>query len=289
MFLDESLIKLEKKNIGTVVFSMLTQYQVSMPFKNFAIKYVLEGTEPYIINGKKYVLQSEQYLLANQYAEGSVLIDSKKPVKGICIDIKHSILSEALASFRRPDTEYVDLNLDTFFTSNQFFENQYHAKNTYLGQLLNSLGNKVTEETTFTEEFYYILCEKIIQDHIPIYKQLQDIPTIKQDTRKHLFRCISKGKEFIDTHFTENLSVEKIAQEASLSQYHFFRLFKTIHKQTPHQYIHQKRLLFAKKALESGHYSVSDVAIIAGFPDIYTFSKAFKKAYKISPSTLLKI
>ncbi|MCU0439515.1 MAG: AraC family transcriptional regulator [Raineya sp.] len=289
MFSQEALIKHENKNIGTVVFSMLTQYHANMPFKNFAIKYVWEGVETYQVNGKNYILQKDQYLLANQYAEGSILIDSKRPVKGICIDIKHSILSEALASFRRPDTEYVDLNLDTFFATDCFVENQYQAKSTHLGLFLNSLGNKIIEEITFTEDFYYTICEKLIQDHIPIYKQLQIIPTIKYDTKKHLFRCVYRGKEFIDSHFTENLSIEQIAQEASLSQYHFFRLFKNIYQQTPYQYIHQKRLLFAKQALESGHYSVSDVAIIAGFPDIYTFSKAFKKMYKITPSTLIKL
>jgi AraC-like DNA-binding protein len=289
MFVDESLVKHEKADVGAVVFSMLTQYQVSMPFKNFAIKYVLEGTEPYRINGKKFLLESEQYLLANQHAEGGVMIDSKKPVKGICIDIRHTILSEVLASFRRPDTEYADISLDTFFTTHHFMENQYHAKSTYLGQILSSLGHRITEETTFTEEFYYTLCEKIIQDHIPIYKQLQTIPTIKYETKKHLLRCVLKGKEFIDNHFSNTLTIEAIAKESSLSQYHFFRLFKTIYKKAPYQYLNEKRLLFAKNALESGHYSVSDVAVMAGFSDIYSFSKAFKKMYKIAPSSFIKL
>jgi AraC-like DNA-binding protein len=39
--------------------------------------------------------------------------------------------------------------------------------------------------------------------------------------------------------------------------------------------------------LKSGHFTVSEIALKCGFADIFSFSKAFKKHYGISPSKLI--
>jgi AraC-like DNA-binding protein len=40
----------------------------------------------------------------------------------------------------------------------------------------------------------------------------------------------------------------------------------------------------AKQMLLEKSHSVSDIAILCSFPDVFTFSKAFKKFYGIPPS-----
>ncbi len=281
-----------KRDGNFVMYSSFKEFYSKVAFKNFSIKYVMNGHEIYDVNGTKYHLGGGQYLLANAFSEGSIEIDSNKTVKGICIDIVAEILSEVVASHRAPDTAIADLTLDQFFNSNDFLENQYSADCTNLGYSLRKLdailGKDPFSSYQFTNEFYYQLSEGIVADHMPIFKKLRQIRTVKTETRKDLFRKVDKGKLFIDHNFSLHLDVERVAQEAQMSQYHFFRIFKKVYNISPYQYILHKRLAFAHQLLQQGYHNLSQLAIDVGFADMPSFSKAFKSQFGRPPSTLFR-
>jgi AraC family transcriptional regulator len=280
------------KNSNLVNYSMFTELHCQVPFRSFSIKYVSQGCEKYTIRGKKYHREPGQYLLANRFSEGSAIIESTTLVKGICIDVASDLLSEVVASHRRPDTASVDIGLDVFFSSPDFLENQYHAPQTKTGMILRNLDAELTknpfQERHFTKELFFSLAETIVSDHIPIFKQLQAVKAVKSETRKDLWKKVKSGKEYMDAYFNTHLDIASIAKESGISEYHFFRLFKTVFGESPYKYIIQKRLDFAEKILIAGNTSISEIAIESGFSDIHSFSKAFKKQYGIPPSALLK-
>jgi AraC-like DNA-binding protein len=74
-------------------------------------------------------------------------------------------------------------------------------------------------------------------------------------------------------------------QNAFMSKYHFIRLFKTTFGLSPYQYIVSKRLESARIKLQEGN-SVVQTAYDAGYPDASSFSKAFKSAYGVTPSSI---
>lgn len=277
------------RNGSLINFSMLRELKtVPVIFRSFSIKYVLEGCERYTVNGNPFHITDGHYLLANSHSEGSVEIDSERVVKGICIDVAPTILSEVVASHLQPGTPISDLDLDRFFTTPDFFENCYPSQRTHVGRFLGELGAELGkspfEKHEFSKEFYFALSEKLLQDHIPVFKQLQAIQTVKPETKKALLRRVMHGKEYIDACFMQPLSMEAVAQESGLSEYHFFRLFKAIFGTTPHQYLIRKRLEYAHHHLRNGLTNVSEAAHLCGFADIFAFSKSFKKYFGIAPS-----
>lgn len=269
-------------------FSVLKELCCPAPFRSFSVKYVSHGNEKYTVNGHHYQIKTGEYLLANHFAEGVVEID--KEVKGICIDVAPDMLSEVVASFRKPDTPLSDLNLDTFFSTPDFFENKYKASQTHVGKFLNTLDLEVSKAPgnsyRFSTEFYFTLAEKIVQDHIPVYRQLQSVSSVKSVTRKDLLRRLTKGKEYIDAHFILPLQVDDIARECGLSEYHFYRLFKNVFGVSPHQKIVQNRLSYGRYLMKHQYASVSDAGLACGFSDVYAFSKSFKKHFGFSPSLI---
>lgn len=275
-----------------VVFSKLKEIHANLSFRGFSIKYAFEGEETYTINGTKFKVGAGQYLLANNFAEGNVQIESKNPVKGICIDFDANLVAEAAASFSRPDTPIPDLSLDKFFTTPAFLENQYVAKNTKIGALLMELEKVISPapfvQHQFTEDLYLNLAERIVEDYKPIIPQLNAVPGIKLATKKDLYRRLIFGKLFIDEHFSEPLNIDDMAKEIGMSKFHFFRLFKQVFNQSPYQYLLQKRLRYAVVLLKKGNTSISEIAMETGFSDIYAFSKAFKNTYGVSPSNFIK-
>ena len=267
--------------------SSLKDFERSMTSHCFAIKFVRDGIERYTINNHLYTVNSGSYLLMNGYKEGRVVIDSEKEVKGMCLNISNELIADVVSTIQAPDTPVSDLELSNFFYSKEFLENQYQAPHTELGRRLqcinDSINNRIFTHDQVNQELFYSLAEALVSDQVQVFKQLQSVKAVRNETQRDLCRRVLRGKEFIDSNYSEILTIETIARTAGMSEYHFFRLFKQVMKVTPYQYILSVRLKNAVLLLKAD-YSVSETAFSTGFTDIYSFSKAFKKYYKVPPT-----
>lgn len=279
------------KNANHLNLSSIRQLEQSINFRSFSIKYVIDGCEKYKVNDNRYKVENGEYLLANAQSEGYIEIDSKKPVIGMCIDIESEMISEIAAQQIRPDTPFPDIDLAGFFHTENFLDNKYKDTDTFLGKALNELGTKLlsVENTPaiLSKELFYTLAENLVQDHLSIFKQLNNVNKVKPSTRKDLYRRVLVGKAFLDVHFLEPISIETVAREAAISEYYFFKLFKTIYQITPYNYLINKRMEMAVSLICEHQMNVTDVALNCGFSDIHTFSKVFKKAYGCAPSRFM--
>ncbi len=271
--------------------SSLYEFYKPVTARGFAIKFVTQGEERYTVDKQVYNVDAGSYLLLSGDRDINVEIESKKNVNGICINIHNAIMEAALASYQTPDSPHPDQELAAFFYSDHFLENQYRVTNTHLGIRLQQLGRDVQASVFSVEdindELFYTLAEEIIKDQVPVFRELQQIPVLKTATKKDLYRRILRGREYMDLSFAAQLSIELVARQAAMSEYHFFRLFKSVYGISPHQYILRKRLE-AGMALLQKEYSVSSAAIECGFSDIYSFSKAFKKHFGVTPSSVIR-
>lgn len=92
--------------------------------------------------------------------------------------------------------------------------------------------------------------------------------------------------QYIEERYKDELSVDLLAQMASLSRFHFSRLFKELSGRTVIEYITATRLDKADYLLRHSPLTVSEVAAATGFNDIYYFSRTFKKHKRVAPSSL---
>ena len=99
----------------------------------------------------------------------------------------------------------------------------------------------------------------------------------------YLYKRIVYAKLFIDNHYAENIDLDNIADEASFSKFHFIRLFSSIYKRTPHQYLSFTRIEKAKELLQSD-MTVSQVCYAVGFGSISSFSGLFKRRVGHTPA-----
>jgi len=99
---------------------------------------------------------------------------------------------------------------------------------------------------------------------------------------------LSPALEIIEKSYHNNeLSLEVLAAGCNISKPYLHMLFKKEFEMTPFQYITQTRMRQAKTLLQEG-YSVSEVASMVGYSDIYQFSRAFKRFYNCSPDKIRK-
>ncbi len=98
-----------------------------------------------------------------------------------------------------------------------------------------------------------------------------------------IYTRIVSAKIFIDDHFEQPINLEQISRQAYLSKFHFHRIFKTIYKKTPHEYLTAKRLDKAKLLLEKEGINITDVCNCVGFESLSSFSLLFKKQNGFAP------
>lgn len=93
-----------------------------------------------------------------------------------------------------------------------------------------------------------------------------------------------KGKEFLSTHFRDGITVEQVSQYIGIDRTHFSKQFRKAFQLSPVQYIQQLKIKEAKLLLSQTDYKISEIAQSVGYPDVFSFSRAFKKLTGCSPN-----
>lgn len=89
---------------------------------------------------------------------------------------------------------------------------------------------------------------------------------------------------FIHTHYSEPLTVERIAQSGNTNKRECYRCFRTLISQSPMEYLNQYRLSIAAYMLLHSTQNLSNICTQCGFHTVSYFGKLFRKAYGTSPS-----
>lgn len=95
---------------------------------------------------------------------------------------------------------------------------------------------------------------------------------------------IKKIIDFIHIKYSEPIHTDDIAHACCLERSYMTRLFKNATGQTPQEYLTSYRIKTACRMLKNNEFPIQSIAYAVGYGDSFTFSKAFKRYTKLSPS-----
>ena len=95
---------------------------------------------------------------------------------------------------------------------------------------------------------------------------------------------ITKAKEFIRQHSTEDLSLGQVAQAVHTSLFYFCKLFRKANGLTFTEFVSRTRVEKAKNLLLNPNLRVSEIAYEVGFQSLTHFNRVFKKVVGESPT-----
>jgi AraC family transcriptional regulator len=96
-------------------------------------------------------------------------------------------------------------------------------------------------------------------------------------------RRVSEAVRRIELAAHEPLALADLASETATSPFHFLRSFRQMTGMTPHQYVLRTRLHRAAVRLRLSDEPISAIAFDAGFNDLSTFNRRFRRIMGVTP------
>jgi len=98
------------------------------------------------------------------------------------------------------------------------------------------------------------------------------------------FQELSPAIQFIDSHFTDQISMKEMAVMTGLSSTHFNQRFRVILRMSPTEYVLSRRIQLARKLLTESDDSIGTIGLHVGFYDQSHFTRRFRQIAGIPPN-----
>lgn len=100
--------------------------------------------------------------------------------------------------------------------------------------------------------------------------------------------AFSRVLKYIEENLFDDLSLERLAEVAYTSKYHFHRLFKETTGESLSDYIKKRKLCSAAFLLVDTDRRIEDIAFETSYNSIEAFTRAFKKQFQRTPAEYRK-
>ena len=140
----------------------------------------------------------------------------------------------------------------------------------YLHMVLETQSSPIVERESL---FLWLMTELVL-------RHADDPPSLGKVHEER--KCVARVRDYIETHYAEDISLQQLAQLVNFNSCYLLRLFTKSLGLPPHAYLNQVRIRHAKRLLAGG-YPISEAACQTGFVDQSHLTKRFKRVYGITP------
>lgn len=219
--------------------------------QRYVLHYVTQGRGTYLCNDQAYPVSSGDIFLSYRGYSTSYVAHEEDPFTYIWVSFS---CAEPFSSLLRGDVLAAPW-AQSYFT-----------------QMLKCQDSAVAE---------WAICSQLYGFFNELAGRIAGEPHRQED---YVNRAIS----YIHANYPEDLRIHSIAQDLGLSRNHFSRLFKARVGQSPQAYLVAYRMEQAARLLARGELTQKEVAYRVGYPDVYTFSRMFRRTYGMPPGAYAK-
>lgn len=214
----------------------------------YLIHYIVSGQGVFKTEGMSYSLSAGDLFLLRPGQRSVYTADSKNPWHYIWVGFSATI------------------NLDDIF-----------GQNVISSSGCGSIFADLLEADHLIDGTEYFVCGKIYE----LISCLKNETLLKDDNLTRRYALIAKN--FIETNYAKEISVQMISEHVNLNRCYFSTIFKKHIGKTPQNYLVDYRLSKAAHFMTAYHYTPFEAAKCCGYPDVFNFSRMFKRKYGVSP------
>lgn len=181
-----------------------------------------------------------------------------------------------------------------------YFTLDYFAKNSNDNYVLAFRGDSINKPRAMDNDLVYqlrqLLLMKILKDksnQSKVYKQYFTLITLLEDYyqvklrsnhQKNIRGQIEDLKFYIDNNFEKDIRLSDLADQLYVTEQYLSRVFKEQNGMGVSEYLIRRRLAKVRQLLLESEDSITDIAYSAGFSNINSFNRIFKKYQGMTPS-----
>ena len=250
--------------------------------KDFAgplsIKSVTEGMVAWKCAGRERMVDRDSFLVLNLGEPYSMEIDSRAPVSTLCVFFQDGFVESVHASMAGNGLEGEGEPLP--------FLGGLHTCDARILPRMHAIANSGSAGRLWLAEQYLLLARDLLMLNAEMRQRAARMPAHRPATRAELFRRVRRGQEYLHASACSDPDLAEIARQACLSPYHFHRAFTLAFGQTPHQYRNRLRLERARRMLQSGGMTVTEICGSVGFESASSFCLLFRRTFGVPPSSM---
>ena len=233
------------------------------------------------------LVDEEHYFVSNRSQSYTLQVEENSGgAETFNIHFGEFFSESVLHSLVTPADMILDAGTEKQLSPISFF-NQLHHRDATFNALIRAIltsnhetgHNKLRLEEQMTSLLTYHL-----QQHRRITERVNNLPIVRKATRLELYKRLSRAMDVLRSGFCGEISLDRLAAEASLSKFHFLRLFRTTYGLSPYQYIQHLRIEKARLLLADSLMPITDLAGILGFDNSQSFSRLFYQRMGLYPT-----
>jgi AraC-like DNA-binding protein len=254
---------------GSVVLSRLGAGRSAIRALAPSLKYVLTGEEVYRIDGRTRSVRPGEFLLVEAGAEFEVTTARKTETIGLCVYLG--------ANPHMPAA--VEAPLGRVLRGSPIDP---------LAGLLGRYARLIAEHPSDGPR----LAQRIVQeatvgaeDYLTGFaNRLDRLASVKRSTRIETLQRVERARCFLHGAAGRNVTLEEVAEQATLSRFHLTRSFAAVHGVPPLTYHRRLRLEEAARLLTAEAASATEIAERLGYGSLSAFTRAFRQHFGVPPS-----
>ncbi len=236
--------------------------------------FVTDGKGFFIAESEEFPVRSNDLILINPHVQHTEKSMDASPLEYIVLGI------EGL-SFSAEDMPSSSNILSAETISGTVYK--FNISNSNFYTYLNIMLEEVSKKDGLYEEVSQNLLEILL-----IYILRHGSIAITENTSTVLTRECLQIKNYLDSHYAEDITLDTLADLTHMNKYYIAHAFAEHIGLSPINYLLQKRIQEGKYLLEATTHSIADIASMLGFSSQSYFSQAFKKAVGQAPAQYRK-
>jgi len=96
--------------------------------------------------------------------------------------------------------------------------------------------------------------------------------------------CLNEAVNYLEEHLEDEIDLERVAQIACCSSFHFQRMFSYLADLPLSEYIRRRKMTRAVFDLQNGDERIIDIALKYGYESPTAFNRAFQSVHGMAPS-----
>ena len=256
---------IELTQIGVMHCSAGDEIPFHMQNNNYELTAIIDGEGTIFANHEKQDVERGFIHLVCPFDMHAIKSSEDKPLKYLFFAFNHT---EPL----------IATNLQQLQESFKGSSSRIIKDNTVISQLELAINEINNHNELLHDQYIYSILQQIIISTLRAFKKKQTSKVKISKKEEFCYQIMA----YINANITDISSLAELSKVFNYEYSYISKTFKNTVKQSISQYYHMRRLQTAKGYLEK-NYSCTEIADLLKYSSVYSFSKAFKDYYEVSP------